>query len=583
MRRGLVALGLAGLAGAGLYSSRRAVIGRALGLRPPEHAVAVTRDLPVRMPDGATLYADHLRPRGAGSYPTILIRTPYGRPSEAGPLGLLPSGAPVLFAERGYNVIVQGTRGRFRSEGTFEPFLHEREDGLATLDWVAAQPWFDGSLGMWGLSYYGYTQWAVAADAPPYLKAIVPAITTTRFSGGFYPQGSFTLESAVRWTSYLRDTAGREAYDLATLARLLAPRRESALRAAMGGAFARADAGTGGPAPYFQRWLDEPGPDQPYWRAVDRDRGLGRVSAAVHLVAGWYDIFLPEQLADYTDLLAAGRSPYLTVLPRHHTAQAITSDALREGLWWFDAHLKGRRELLERRAVRVALMGSREWHEMDFWPPPARATRLYLRAGGALADAPGPGGPTRYTFDPRDPTPAIGGPVLSPEGGPRDQRPLEARPDVLTFTGAPLPADLDVVGHVRLELFARSSLAHTDFVARLCEVAPDGRSVNVCEGLARVAPGVGEPRPDGGLRLEVGMWATARRLRAGHRIRLQICSGAHPRWAVNSGDGRPLREGAPDGPVAHQSIYHDPTHPSALVLPVVSAETLRAMAGDGPT
>lgn len=583
MRRPLAALGLAGLAGAGLYAARRALIGRALGLRPPEHAVAVTRGLPVPMPDGATLYADHMRPRAPGSYPTILIRTPYGRPSEAGPLAPL-YGAPLLFAERGYNVIVQGARGRFRSEGDFEPFVREREDGQATLAWVAAQPWFDGSLGMWGLSYYGYTQWAVAADAPPFLKALVPVITTSRFSGAFYPRGSFTLESALRWTSYLRATGGRGAIDLATVGRLLSPRREAALAAALRGPFAQADAAaTGSPAPHFQRWLAEPGPAAPYWRAVDHDRGLGRVGAAVHLVAGWHDIFLTEQLADYSDLLAAGRSPCLTVLPHHHSAPAVTSDAVREGLWWFDAHLKGRRELLARRAVRLALMGSREWHEMDFWPPPAQAARLYLRAGGALADAPGPGAPSRYSFDPRDPTPAIGGPVLSPTGGPRDQRPLEARPDVLSFTGAPLGADLDVVGHVRLELFARSSLAHTDFVARLCDVAPDGRSVNVCEGIARVAPGDGEAGPDGSLRLTVAMWATAQRFRAGHRLRLHVCSGAHPRWAVNSGDGRPLREGAPAGPVAHQTIYHDATHPSALVLPVVSAETRRAMAGDGPT
>lgn len=580
MRRSLTAIGLAGLAGAWLYARRRALIGRALGLRPAEHAVAVERDVPVPMPDGATLYADHFRPATRGSYPTILIRTPYGRPSEAGPLGPLLSDAPSLFAERGYHVIVQGARGRFRSEGAFEPFLREREDGLATLDWVAAQPWFDGSLGMWGLSYYGYTQWAIAADAPPFLKAIVPVITTARFSEAFYPKGAFSLESSLRWATYLRETEAGRGLGLAAVARQLSPRREAAIRAALRGPFAQADvAATGGPAPYFRRWLAEAGPGQPYWRDVDRHRSLGRISAAVHLVAGWYDIFLPQQLADYSDLLATGRSPYLTVLPRHHTAPAIAYEAVREGLWWFDAHLKGRQELLERRAVRLALMGSREWHEMDFWPPPARNARLFLRAGGHLADAPGPGEPSRYTFDPRDPTPAVGGPVLSPAGGPRDQRPVEARPDVLTFTSEPLPADLDVIGHVRLELFARSSLPHTDFVGRLCDVAPDGRSINVCEGLLRVAPGVGEPLPGGGLRLEIDMWATARRFRAGHRIRLHVCSGAHPRWGVNSGDGRPLADGAPAGLVAEQTIFHDPDRPSALVLPVVSEETRRAMAG----
>lgn len=588
MRRTLAALGLVGLAGAGLYASRRTLAGRAFGLRPAEHTVAIERDVPVAMPDGVVLYADHLRPRAPGSFPTILIRTPYGRPSEAGALSPLLIPAPLLFAERGYNVVVQSTRGRFRSGGAFEPFVHERADGLATLDWIARRPWFDGSLGMFGASYVGYTQWAVATDAPPFLKAIVPVITSSRFSETFYPDGSFGYESSLRWTNILRLThlPGR-GLDLAAVGRLVSSGHEAALRAAMAGApFAEADMVTlGERVPFFQRWLDDPDPAGPYWQAVDHDRGLGRIGAAVHLVAGWHDIFLRQQLADYNDLLAAGRSPCLTVLPRAHTDQALQREAVREGLWWFDAHLKGRRELLERRAVRLALMGSREWHEMDFWPPPARAMRLHLQAGGALAVEPPAGGPATsgYRYDPRDPTPAVGGPVLSPAAGARDQAPVEARPDVLIFTGAPLAADLDVIGHVRLELYAHSSLAHTDFIGRLCDVGPDGRSRNVCEGLIRVEPGVGEPQPDGSLRLSIDLWATAYRFGAGHRLRLHICSGAHPRWSANSGTGEPLRAGAPAGRVAEQTIFHDAHHPSALVLPTVSAETRLAMAGDiGP-
>ncbi|NTU81647.1 MAG: CocE/NonD family hydrolase [Chloroflexales bacterium] len=594
MRRAIAALGFASLGVAGLYRARRDIIGRALGLRPPEHGITVERDLPIRMPDGVKLYADHFRPRAAGVYPTILIRTPYGRPSETRILGPLSMPGPRLFAERGYNVIVQSTRGRYRSEGDFEPFLREQADGRATLDWIAAQPWFDGNLGLWGASYLGYTQWAVAADAPPFLKAIVPIITSSRFSRAFNPEGVFGYESSLRWTSYLRAThlPGRS-LNLGAISQAISPRREAALRAAMAASpFALADrAALGETVPFFQRWLAEPEVDGAYWRSVDQHRGLGRVSAAVHLVAGWHDLFLPEQLADYTDLLAAGRSPYLTVLPRFHSEPALQAEGVREGLWWFDAHLKGRRELLERRAVRLALMGAHEWHEMDFWPPPARAVRFFLHTGGSLHTEP-PGAPSapgettreefsQYRYDPRDPTPSLGGPVLSPMGGARDQRPLEARPDLITFTTAPLPTAVDVIGHVRLELYVRSSLAHTDFVGRLCDVSPNGRSLNVSEGVARVTPGVGEPQPDGSLRLEINMWATAMRFGAGHRIRLHVCSGAHPRWSASSGDSRPLRAGALAGPAADQSIYHDTRHPSALVLPIVSTETWRAMAGEG--
>ncbi len=582
MRSTSACLGLAGLglAGLGLYAGQRQLLGRAFGLRPAEYPVAFEADLPARMPDGTTLYADRLYPRTPGPFPTILIRTPYGRPSELWRMGMV---AAWLFAERGYNVVVQSVRGRFRSEGRFEPFINEASDGHATLAWLAEQAWFEGNLGMWGASYVGYTQWAVAADAPPYLKALVPITTTARFSHSFYPGGAFTYESTLRWSGYLQatDRPGR-GIDLRAFAQVLSPRREAALRAAMSAApFASADqAVLGAPQPAFQRWLAETAPDSAYWRNIDQHRKLGRVDAAVHLVAGWYDIFLPEQLDDYSDLLAAGRNPALTVLPRHHTDPRLRGDGIREGLWWFDAHLKGHRALLDRRAVRLLLTGAREQHVMDFWPPPAQAQQLYLQPAGRLgAEPPSAPSASHYRYEPRRPTPSLGGPVLSPAAGARDQRVLEARPDLLCFTGDVLADDLELVGYVRLELYARSSQAHTDFVGRLCDVAPDGRSVNVCEGLARVSPTQAAPEPDGSLHLSIYLGAAARRFRAGHRLRLHLCSAAHPRWSANSGDGRSLAAGAPDGPPAEQTILHDREHPSVLILPIVSAQTRRAMAG----
>lgn len=582
-RRTLAGLAGIGLAGLGLYAGRRALIGRALGLRPPEYRVRVERDIPISMPDGVTLYADRYTPRAAGPFPTILIRTPYGRASELGPLAPLMSQFSVLFAERGYNVINQGVRGRYRSGGNFDPFVHEAADGRATLEWIAAQPWFEGNLGMWGASYLGYTQWAVAADAPDYLKAIVPLITTARFSRAFYPDGSFAFESSLRWAQLTRAMVGANGtLDWAAIRRLAT--REAALAPAFAHLpIAEADAvAVGAPVEFYRRWFSEANPEGPYWRSVDHHRNLSRVNAAVHLVAGWYDIFLNGQLADYTALLAAGRTPYLTVLPRAHLDTTVQIEGLREGLWWLDAHLKGRRELLARRPVRLALMGSHEWHEMDFWPPPAQITRHYLHSGGLLSTA-APAEqspPDSYIYDPHDPTPAHGGPVLSPMGGPRDQRAIEARADVICFTTPPLPSDVDVIGPVRLELYVRSSQPHTDFVGRLCDVRPDGASINVCEGLCRVSPGKGEPQPDGSLRIEVDMWATAQRFARGHRIRLQICSAAHPRWAANLGDGGPLGAGRAGKP-AEQTIFHDAAHPSALVLPIVDAAVIERMASAG--
>ncbi|MCS6881392.1 MAG: CocE/NonD family hydrolase [Oscillochloridaceae bacterium] len=588
MRRSTVlSLTAIGVASAGACLARRTLAARVLGLPPAQHAVAVERNIRVPMPDGVTLYADRYLPRASGRFPTILVRTPYGRPSELRALGPFAGLIARLFAGQGYNVVVQGVRGRYRSGGTFEPFVHETADGRATLEWIASQPWFDGNLGMWGVSYPGYTQWAVALDAPPYLKALTPVVITARFSRAVYPHGAFAFESSLRWASLLRAThrPGGD-LDLGTAISLLSPRREAALTGVMAAySMGEADrAAIGEPVSFYQRWLDDPDPHGAYWRQVDLHRTLGRITVPVHLVAGWHDLFLSDQLADYTTLLAAGRTPYLTVLPRHHNDPALALDAVREGLWWFDVQLKGRRERLRRRPVRLALMGSHEWHEMDYWPPPAAMTRYYLHAEGLLSTHPpaASSAPDRYCYNPRDPTPSIGGPTLGPRGGPRDQRPIEGRGDVLCYTTPPLHAEVDVIGYVRLELYARSSLPYTDFVGRVCDVYPDGRSINVCEGLCRITPGVGEPQADGSLRLDLDLGATAQRFRQGHRIRVHVCSAAHPRWGANPGDGRRFRDaGAVPGPAAEQTIYHDVDHPSALVLPVVSATTRRAMEGDG--
>jgi putative CocE/NonD family hydrolase len=194
-----------------------------------------------------------------------------------------------------------------------------------------------------------------------------------------------------------------------------------------------------------------------------------------------------------------------------------------------------------------------------------------LHAGGRLAATPPPedAPPDHYRYDPADPTPNIGGPLIFPPAGAQDQRPLEARPDVLCYTTDPLPADLEVIGPVRLELYVRSSRAHTDFVGRLCDVAPNGRSVNICEGLTRLEPGCGTPHPDGSLRITVDLYPTAHCFREGHRIRLHVASGGHPRWARKLGTGEPLATGTHMAP-ATQTIYHDAAHPAVLVLPVTA-------------
>jgi len=539
-----------------------------LKLPPPQNDVTVHRDLRAPMPDGVHLAADHYAPQAGGPHPTVLIRTPYDRRRQ----GFFAQ----RFAERGYHVLVQDVRGRFASEGVFSPYGAEAGDGAATVAWLAEQPWFDGRLGTWGASYLGYVQWALAAAAPDAVQALTPIMVGPNPYEAAYPDGAFGLESRLTWVRSLDFKAnffqlpwqerltqtwamlsGRGLKD----AYLRLPLREADVAA------------MGRPHPVYRELLDHPHAADAYWRERDHTAAAARLTAPVHLIGGWYDLLLRGVLDSYAALLAAGRNPYLTVGPWSHTTTgggALTTP-LREGLAWLDAHLKGLREGLRKNPVRLYVLGAGEWREFAAWPPPARAGRYYLQGEGRLTTElpPESSPPDTYRYDPADPTPAVGGTQMGlGAGGQRDNRALEARPDVLCYTSAPLAQDLEVIGPVRLELYVRSSADYTDFCGRLCDVRPDGRSLNVCDGLFRVAPGEGERQPDGSLCVEVDLWATAYRFPAGHRLRLQVASGAYPRWSRNLGSGEPLATGV-RLVAAGQTVYHDAAHPAALVLPVV--------------
>jgi putative CocE/NonD family hydrolase len=194
----------------------------------------------------------------------------------------------------------------------------------------------------------------------------------------------------------------------------------------------------------------------------------------------------------------------------------------------------------------------------------------YLHANQGLApDRPGPSDPDQYRYDPAHPTPAVGGIGNLSNFGPKDQRKLEKRTDVLTYTSTPLRHDLEVIGPVQAELYVRSSLAHTDFFACLCDVAPSGKSINITSALVRVCEGAPAPSPDGSIRVCMELWPTAYHFRRGHRLRLQVSSGAHPHFARNTGSGESIGT-ATRLLSAEQQVYHDPEHPSAVILPIMN-------------
>jgi putative CocE/NonD family hydrolase len=521
--------------------------------------LVVERDLRVPMPDETVLLADRYAPRKPARPPLVLIRSPYGRRRTWGLL------FGRLFAERGFQAVVQSCRGTFGSGGTLDPFgPDEHDDGLATVAWLREQPWYPGSFATCGPSYLGMTQWAIAADAGPDLRAIAVQVTTADFRAPFYPGGSFSLDEAFTWMCQVSN----QEKPLATLRNQVTQRGRRPIMDHL--PLRDLDRlATGHSVPYWQDWLVHDSPGDDFWKGRRFAGTLANVTAPVSMVTGWHDFFLPLQLRDYAALRQAGHSPYLLIGPWRHADQRCAQAWISESLSWLRAHLVGDEGALRRDPVRIFVTGEEEWRNLPAWPPQTEPHRWHLHPGGVLAEgAPPAAEPDRYTYDPADPTPSLAGPVGLTGLARVDNRSLEARPDVLTYTSTALAGDLTVMGEVIAELFVTSSLEHTDFFARLCEVGPTGRSVNICDALLRVAPGRPEREPDGAFRLRFTLWPTAHVFRRGNRLRLQVSSGAHPRYARNTGTGESLGT-ATRLARADQQVFHDPGHPSGVVLPVV--------------
>ena len=541
---------------------------RLMRLDPPlTRDLIVERDLRVPMPDGAVLLADRWAPAQGESLPTALLRSPYGR------RGAIGSSMARPLAERGFQVLIQSARGTFGSGGVFDPMRCEREDGLATLEWVVKQPWFGGSIVLVGGSYLGYVQWAVADRLPPEVKAMIPQVTESALTLEFLRKDGLSLQTPFGWGVMV---AGQERRG-ATLRGLAQARRTR--RALSTLPLGQADvAATGRRLDYVQDIIACDA-DDPRWAGIDHRHRVAEVSVPVSSIGGWYDIFLPGQLRDFQILQEAGRPARLTIGPWTHIS--LDGTPLREAIEFGLAHARGQQPP-HRPPVRLYVMGEEAWRDFDSWPPhgyPPR--RFHLQPGGALAGDPvkrdseggmgrrvggGESALGRYRYDPADPTPAAGGVRMVRGSGRVDNTALETRPDVLTYTTGRLDEDVEVIGEVSAEIWFRSSLPYADVFVRLCDVDPRGRSRNVCDGLVSLT-GADEITC-----AAVRLWPTAHRFMAGHRIRVQVSSGAFPRYARNPGTGEPHATAARLR-AADQEVHHDPDHPSAIILPVQQALT----------
>jgi len=548
--------------------------------------VRVQRDLATPTRDGKVLLSDRYYPRGVGPVPTLLVRSCYGR------RGLMGFQYGQLFAERGFQVVLQSTRGGYGSGDRLEPLVHEADDGQDTVAWLRTQPWYNAPLGMVGASYLGYAQWAVGLDAPADLAAMSIQMGPRDPVRTINPGGAFALEN---WLTWAEDMTGRPWADTvakATLEGLLAGDRvlERLAPAWQGLPFTEAyRRALGRPAPFLEEWIDHPG-DGPYWQARSVAAAADRVSIPVGLLTGWYDAFLGDTLDAHQRLHDRGVPTRLTVGPWPHTGLEDWPAMFRDGYSWLHTHLHPAGPPSKSTdapgdtngpAVRLFALGAQPgWTDLPTWPPAHQPQTWYLHPDSGLSpQQPAASDPDRFVYDPANPTPSVGGATLAADAGAQDNRDLEARPDVLTYTSQELEQPLQLAGPVRAVVYVRPDNPHADVFARLCDVAPDGRSTNVCDALVRLRPEPdqtkGAPQTPAGedvsvRAVELDLTATVYQFAAGHRLRLQIAGGAHPRWVRNYGTGEPWARATRMVAVAHE-VHHSSTYPSAVSIPVAPA------------
>lgn len=472
---------------------------------------------------GVELSTEIIRADDESRYPTLLTRTPYGKPHSR------IADDVVGMARRGWAIVIQDVRGRGESSGEFEPFVNEPGDAAATLDWIVDQPWSDGRVAMFGGSYRGATAWLAARSGHGALRAIAPYVASARQGEGWTFEGGVPTRGFLRsWALRFASTDPRRTDDERRAA------AELANRAAAPADAAADDAALAVLFPTFRVWLN---PDDPYWRGVDLN--LGRKSAGFY-VAGWYDMFCEGTLAGFRAACRASDAPqHLIVGPWSHAMAPGTvvgdldlgplADPARFGLddrrdRFLRAALDGR-QALDLRRIDVFQLGSGRWLRLNEWPPRCSPLTLALGPGCTLGSAASTVGNITIRHDPTDPAPAIGGrqPSFWPRPGPIALP--SGRHDVVRFIGEPLDGDRDVIGVVRVKLRLRT-VGDADLVARLIDIHPDGTAYTIVEHGQRLGS---RPTPDV---IELPVGSTAWSAASGHQIGLELAPAAWPRLAI---------------------------------------------------
>jgi len=555
---------------------------------PVAEQIGIQRHLAVPMRDGINLYADLYRPAREGKFPVLIVRTPYGVQRD----GLHE--ALVRFAQNGYAVINQDVRGRYESEGKWDPFRNEANDGYDTIEWAAKQSWSNGKIGLQGGSYLGHVQWRAATQSPPSLVAMFPAVASTDIyknwlthGGAFrlsfnYGWGVVRMPNRIMLPQYWHtETWSPPELKYETVLSHL-PLNDMDLRSA------------GTAVPHFREWLKHEDYDE-YWRSISDEELYRKVKVPVHTSGGWYDIFLNGTINGFVGMRRSGGSELartgskMTIGPWGHGPSQKFGDIdfgpqahrklFDRELRWFDYHLKATDNGIDKEPpVEIFYMGVNKWrHEQD-WPiPGAKATPFFLAAHRSLAaQKPDVSATERYRYDPSKPVPTLGGnnccgtPTAA---GPKDQRPIESREDVLVFTGEALKEPIAIAGPISMKLFAATDGRDTDWMIKLVDVYPDGFAMNIAEGIlrSRFRKGLDKMElltPNQVYEFDIDMAGTANVFQAGHRIRIDIMSSNYPQFDRNPNTGDPL--GASNRTrIANQTVLIGGSRASHVILPIV--------------
>jgi uncharacterized protein len=511
----------------------------------------------VAMRDRIRLATDvYLPGDGQRKYPVIVARTPYDKTKGGGVLA-------AVARLRGYALVVQDLRGRFKSEG--HPAIifgndgwGDHQDGRDTLEWVARQPWCNGKIGSWGGSALGITQNMAAPVAPDELKGQFVAVAfSDYYSQAVYQGGAFRTQLIERW-----------------------------LR------------GNGLVETNLETFVAHPRYDD-FWKRLNFETQAGKVRAPAVYSGGWYDIFLQGTINAFTAVhyhggegargkcrLVIGPIGHGTFTELKYPPSAAKGPACGDAFAWFDHVLLGKpNAIAKEKAVHYYVMGDptdpkapgNSWRHTDDWPPPARATPFNCHPDGTLSrETPPEGnGAMTYAYDPKNPVPNVGGQELGVPLGPMDQRRVEKRPDVLLFSTAALDDAIEVTGRITAKLFVSSDCPDTDFTVKLCDVYPDGRSMLVTDGILRARHHKSFEQesflePGQVYELNVDLWSTSLVFNKGHRIRVAVSSSNSPRFEANPNTGRPFRADR-ETRVANNTLHVSLKYPSRIVLPVAEA------------